>query len=174
LELPLELRQQILRYLLPYTKELSSTPFSQYLSKYRAAQEQGRSCLNMFTGFEGRGLVRRSTVVWQKANVSVMSVCRQLHDECADILYGENTFLLLVDYSGVIFKFRWLSAAGLTPHSTFNFFTDIPRKYMIRLKRAIVYVDHVDSYTGMTKFNVGGPGLTHGLRTQVQRLVDAL
>ena len=35
-------------------------------------------------------------------------------------------------------------------------------------------VDHPDSYTGMIKYNVGGKGLTHGLRDQVQKLVDAL
>ena len=38
----------------------------------------------------------------------------------------------------------------------------------------MVTVDHPDSYTGMIKYNVGGKGLTHGLRDQVQKLVDAL
>lgn len=42
------------------------------------------------------------------------------------------------------------------------------------IKRVVVHVDHVDSYTGMIKFNVGGKGLTHGLRRQVQRLVNGL
>jgi hypothetical protein len=37
-----------------------------------------------------------------------------------------------------------------------------------------VCVDHVDSYTGMIKYNVSGKGLVHGLRRQVLRLVCAL
>lgn len=63
---------------------------------------------------------------------------------------------------------------GLTPNKTFDFLADIPTKYLRLIKRLIVTVDHVDSYTGQIKFNVGGKGLTHGLRNQVARLVDAL
>ena len=38
----------------------------------------------------------------------------------------------------------------------------------------LIYVDHVDSYTGMIKYNVSGKGLMHGLRRQVLKLVCAL
>ena len=50
----------------------------------------------------------------------------------------------------------------------------MPQKYMELVKKLVVHVDHVDSYTGMIKFNVSGKGLTYGLKRQVQRLVNAL
>lgn len=42
------------------------------------------------------------------------------------------------------------------------------------IRRVVVHVDHVDSYVSTIKFGVDGAGLAHGLRNQVQRLVNAL
>jgi len=62
----------------------------------------------------------------------------------------------------------------LTPSRPYEFLDLIPATYLRLIKRLVVTVDHVDSYTGQIKFNVGGKGLTHGLRAQVARLVDAV
>lgn len=82
--------------------------------------------------------------------------------------------MLFVTFERITFRFRWLSLNGLAPSRSFDFLELLPERYMQRIKRIVVHVDHVDSYTGMIKFNVGGKGLTHGLRIQVQRLVNAL
>lgn len=43
-----------------------------------------------------------------------------------------------------------------------------------RVRNYLVNIDHVDSYTGMIKYNCGGPGLTDGLKRQVARFVKAV
>lgn len=115
-----------------------------------------------------------SNVVWQRGNINIMSVCRQLHDEAAEQVYGTNTFLLFITFSGITFRFRWLLPSGLAPSRSYSFLELLPQNYSRLVRKVVVHVDHVDSYTGMIKFNVGGKGLTHGLRRQVQRLVNAL
>lgn len=115
-----------------------------------------------------------SNIVWQRGNVSLFSVCRQLHDECAELVYGSNTFLLFVTYAAITFRFRWLLPSGLAPSRSYDFLELLPDRYMRMIKKVVVHVDHVDSYTGMIKFNVSGRGLTQGLKQQVQRLVNVL
>lgn len=118
--------------------------------------------------------VQTSNVVWQRGNINLFSVCRRLHDECAELVYGTNTFLLFVTYAGIQWRFRWLLPSGLAPSRSYQFIELLPQRYMRLIKRVIVHVDHVDSYTSMIKYNVGAKGLIHGLKRQVQRLVLAL
>ncbi|KAI7112605.1 hypothetical protein KC352_g35335 [Hortaea werneckii] len=115
-----------------------------------------------------------SNVVWQRGQISLLSVCRQLHDECAELIYGTNTFLLFLTFADITFRYRWLLLSGAAPSRHYKFLDLLPQKYLKLVRKVVVHIDHVDSYTGMIKFNVGGKGLTHGLRRQVQRLVNAL
>lgn len=199
LRLPLELRQEILSYLLPRTKELLDTnPLTTHARTFGAVQKRvakgmllpeapGNSAAK--TPPKSPAKVQSSTtiqasktnvgspannVVWQKGNINIFSVCKQLHDECAELMYGSNTFLLFIEFSGITFRFRWLLANAMAPMRTYPFLELLPERYLRLIKRVVVNLDHVDSYTGMIKFNVGGKGLTHELRRQVQRLVNAL
>lgn len=115
-----------------------------------------------------------SHVVWKLGNTRLFSTCRQVHDECAEIMYGSNTFLLFLNYNEILFRFCWLLKSGLTPTRRYPFLELLPKRYLGLIKRIVVNVDHVDSYTGMIKFNVSGKGLTHGLTRQVRKLVRAL
>jgi hypothetical protein len=115
-----------------------------------------------------------SNIAWRRGNTSLFAVCRQLHEECADMVYGNNTFMLGVTFSNITFRFRFLLPSGMAPKREYNFLELMPARYMRRLRRVLVCVDHVDSYTGMIKYNVSGKGLMHGLRRQVLRLVCAL
>ncbi|KXT04918.1 hypothetical protein AC578_3439 [Pseudocercospora eumusae] len=173
LDLPLELRQQIFSYLLPRTIEKSNTnPLATYARNFSAVKKR-----------EARGMIvptinplqsRSKTVMWRRGNISLLMVCRQIHDECAELLYGGNTFLLFTTYNGTTFRFNWLLDNGMAPTRHLPFLELLSKKYMSLIRRVIVNVDHVDSYTGMIKYNVSGKGLTHGIRKQVQRLVNAL
>ncbi|KAK5121890.1 hypothetical protein LTR85_004461 [Meristemomyces frigidus] len=179
LRLPLELRQEILSYLLPKTKELLDTnPLAHHARNFSAVQKRGAKGMRLPaaapTSNAAGGSSATSNIVWQRGNINVLCVCRQLHDECAELLYGSNTFLLFITFEGITFRFRWLIPNGLAPSSSKPFLELLPERYMRLVKRVVVQIDHVDSYTGMIKFNVGGKGLTHGLRRQVQRLVNAL
>lgn len=115
-----------------------------------------------------------SNVVWVRGSTELLRVCSQLHRECAEMLYGQNTFLLFVTYNYITFRFRWLLPSGLAPSRSYNLLELMPQRYLSLIRRVIIHVDHVDSYTGMIKFNVSGKGLTHGIRKQVQKLVLAL
>ncbi|KAK4548551.1 hypothetical protein LTR36_009461 [Oleoguttula mirabilis] len=203
LKLPLELRQEIFRYLLPRTKELlDKNPLASHARNFSAVQKRGAKGMELPAAAsasnpastsavkkrELKGMMLpaaapanhfvsgnvTSNIVWQRGNINLFSVCRQLHDECAELVYGSSTFLLFITFAGITFRFRWLIPNGLAPSSSKDFLELLPERYMRLVKRVVVHIDHVDSYTGMLKFNVGGKGLTHGLRRQVQRLVNAL
>ncbi|KAK5134911.1 hypothetical protein LTR08_006001 [Meristemomyces frigidus] len=171
LRLPLELRQHIYSYLLPRTRELLDTnPATNYARARNSPAVQKPAAKRLLLPAGNAP----SNVVWLRGATALLGVCQQLHDECAELLYGSNTFLLFLTFSGITFRFRWLLRSGLAPCSDLQFLEHLPQRYLCRVRKVIVNVDHVDSYTGMVKFNVGGKGLTHGLKRQVQRLVNAL
>lgn len=191
LKLPLELRQQILSYLLPRTRVVGDTnPLASHAANFSAVQKRiakgmvppkatapkpPPSSPSPPTSFGAMTTSNGvSNVVWQRGQISMLSVCRQLHDECAELIYGTNTFLLFLTFADITFRYRWLLLSGAAPSRHYKFLDLLPHKYLKLVRRVVVHIDHVDSYTGMIKFNVGGKGLTHGLRRQVQRLVNAL
>ncbi|KAI7478370.1 hypothetical protein KC351_g8263 [Hortaea werneckii] len=193
LKIPLELRQEILSYLLPRTRVVGDTnPLASHAANFSAVQKriakgmtppkptgpkspQPRSSSSSSTTFGAMTTSNGvSNVVWQRGQISLLSVCRQLHDECAELIYGTNTFLLFLTFADITFRYRWLLLSGAAPSRHYKFLDLLPQKYLKLVRKVVVHIDHVDSYTGMIKFNVGGKGLTHGLRRQVQRLVNAL
>lgn len=159
--LPIEIRQHIYEYLLPSTVPL-------------------------------RDLVSGGIAhVWHQGNTSIMAACCQLHDECAEKLYGESVFIVEVGYDTILMRHRRLLDSGLVPEATPSFLDLIGPPYLRRIRHLAINIKHVDSYTGrscsvdrrtafgsshlgMIKHNCGGPGLTDGLRGSVQELVDAL
>ncbi|KAI6891874.1 hypothetical protein KC318_g10256 [Hortaea werneckii] len=192
LKLPLELRQEILSYLLPRTRVVGDTnPLASHAANFSAVQKRiakgmvppkptalkppPSSSPSPSTSFGAMTTSNGvSNVVWQRGQISMLSVCRQLHDECAELIYGTNTFLLFLTFADITFRYRWLLLSGAAPSRHYKFLDLLPHKYLKLVRKVVVHIDHVDSYTGMIKFNVGGKGLTHGLRRQVQRLVNAL
>lgn len=184
LKLPLELRQQILLYLLPRTQTLGShvDPLESHVRNFSAVQKRVRKGMELPPEKPATPppLARASSstipnnIAWRRGNTSLFSVCRQLHDECADLVYGGNTFMLGVTFSTITFRFRYLLSSGMAPKREYAFLELMPERYLRQLRRLLVFVDHVESYTGMIKYNVSGKGLVHGLRRQVLRLVCAL
>ena len=183
LKLPLELRQQILLYLLPRTLELGThvDALEMHVRNFSAVQRRVRKGMELppekekkLSSAAARAGGVPTNVAWRRGNTALFAVCRQLHDECADLVYGGNTFMLGVTFSSITFRFRFLLPSGMAPKREYNFLELMPERYLWRLRRVLVCVDHVDSYTGMIKYNVSGKGLVHGLRRQVLKLVCAL
>lgn len=86
--------------------------------------------------------------VWHLGSTSLLSTCRQVHSETSSLLYGTNIFEIDVGYGGAIFQFRRQLNSGLVPRETpglFGFFGEEGRRGM---RKVLVNVDHVDSYTG--------------------------
>lgn len=175
LKLPLELRQHIFRYLLPYTQEFKdSGKLGEHIRNFSAVKKRVAKGMVIPSDKASSGSSSVSNVVWQRGNIKLLSVCKQIHDECAEMMYGSNTFLLFLTYNGISFRFRWLLRSGAAPIASKNFVDNLPERYRHLIKRIVVHVDHVDSYVSTIKFGVDGAGLAHGLQNQVQRLVNAL
>ncbi|KAF2086926.1 hypothetical protein K490DRAFT_18607, partial [Saccharata proteae CBS 121410] len=146
LSLPLEIRNEIYTYLLPRTvKHPSGTRID-------------------------RG------IVWLRGQTAIMATCHQLNSECMALLYGSNMFVISVGYDRIHFRFRWLLPANhnLSPNRAFSFLDHFSQRTIQLIKNYHIDVEQVDPYTGMIKFNCQGRGLTDGLRSQVQTLVDVL
>ncbi|KAJ9620255.1 hypothetical protein H2203_008020 [Taxawa tesnikishii (nom. ined.)] len=187
LRLPLELRRQVYSELLPRTEvqvESGRPAFFNTITAQRIPPTHHNLSPEVLQALHAQQKAASSSsttragsrnTIWRRGQTSLLSVSRQVHDECAELLYGEAIFVIFVTYDNITFRFRWLNSLnGLTPSRTYEFLDLVPPRYMRLIKRLDVTVDHVDSYTGMIKFNVGGKGLTHGLEMQVARLVKAL
>jgi hypothetical protein len=182
LRLPVELRRQIYTYILP-----STSTFDIRFQRGTGEQpERSEYNLTLVRGALGNGVWKmqktlpktdRETgndVVWHRGSTSILGVCKQIHDECTDIIYGENMFVIDVAFDSIKFRYRWRTAANLTPNRSISFLNHFSQRNLMRIKNYVINVEHVDDYTGMIKYNTGGRGLTAGIREQVGSLVDLL
>ena len=99
---------------------------------------------------------------------------RQVHEEAADILYGDSTFVIDVTFSAINFRYRWRTANNLTPNQTYQFLDHFSQRNLLRIRNYVVNIESVDDYTGMIKYNYGGRGLSAGIHSKVRELVDLL
>ncbi|KZF20597.1 hypothetical protein L228DRAFT_249351 [Xylona heveae TC161] len=111
---------------------------------------------------------------WLRGHTAILATNRQLHEEAATEMYGNAMFELEVAWAGISFGYRWLLPSGLVPNRTYPFPEYISGRYTQRIRKFDITVHHVDSYTGMVKYNYGGMGLTDGLRDQVAKLCRVL
>lgn len=170
LRLPYELRRKIYSYLLPYTETKTSS--GSLIAKATTGSSAASTAHKTHLASLPSAKYAKNTILWHRGQTSILSVSRQLHAECSTILYGENTFVLWISYDQIQFRFRWVLASGLAPSHAYDFLAGWGgAKYIGKIKKMVMTVDCVDEYTGMIKYNVGGSGLTHGLRLQVQKLV---
>lgn len=191
LALPLEIRLQIYRLVLPYTLKRNSlrstppTPSSNVPapSDNDAAREQHHSPpapsipllhrSNSMTSL--LKTIKQPPVhctLWQRGCTSVLATCRQTHREAAEALYGDNTFSLLVSYDKIQFHYAWQLASGLQPQGRHDVApTWVEIGYVRMMRSFVLTVEHVDGYTATMKYNCGSAGLVAGLRGQLNKLV---
>lgn len=113
-------------------------------------------------------------VVWRRGCTNLLAVNKQVHEEAADMLYGDNTFVVDVTFESILFRYRWRTANNLTPNRNIGFMQHFSQRNLLRIRKYVVNVESVDDYTGMIKYNVGGRGLPAGIRAKVQQLVDLM
>jgi hypothetical protein len=91
------------------------------------------------------------------------------------LVYGLNTFSIYVTYSSIKFNCTCqVQSTGLLPNSAYDYLDFFPPHILHRIKNYVIFVEHVDSYMGMIKYNCGGKGLSEGVKRQIKRLVDEL
>jgi hypothetical protein len=182
LRLPSELRRQIYALLLPYTLNLAlryqrspdTVPRAEYNLTFVRQSTSSNGTWRMQKTSPKSDRETGNDVVWRRGCTSLLAVSKQIHEEAADMLYGENTFVVDVAFDKVSFRYRWRTESGLTPSRTFDWLEHFSQRNLLRVKKYVVNVESVDDYTGMIKYNVGGRGLPAGIRAKVRELVDLL
>ncbi|KAJ4988711.1 hypothetical protein SVAN01_05844 [Stagonosporopsis vannaccii] len=182
LRLPIELRRQIYAAILPHTLNLavryqraaSPTPRAEYNLTFVRAPSSSTGSWKMQKTSPKSDRETGNDIVWRRGCISLLAVSRQIHEEAADMLYGDNTFVVDVTFDKVAFRYRWRTESGLTPSRRFDWLEHFSQRNLMRVKRYVVNVESVDDYTGMIKYNVGGRGLPAGIRARVRELVDLL
>jgi hypothetical protein len=176
LTLPVELRHQIYTLVLPYT---TTTPASTVrLSPLPSASEHHLTLVRQDNP-DAAHLLRinsstGSDIVWHRGCTAILAACRQIHEEAADLLYGDNTFVIDVTFEAITFRYRWQTHNGLVPSRGYSFLEHFSQRNLLRVRKYVVGVESVDDYTGMIKYNVGGRGLPAGIKAKVRDLVQQL
>ncbi|KAF2738525.1 hypothetical protein EJ04DRAFT_541232 [Polyplosphaeria fusca] len=182
LRLPIELRRHIYSYVLPHT---SRVPVS--LQRVAGEPEKSEYNLTFVRETPGTGTWRmqrtlpktdRETgneVVWRRGNIAILAANHQVHEECTDMLYGESLFVIDVAFDSIKFRYRWVvPSTNLTPSRSISFLEHFSQRNLMRIKNYIINVEHVDNYTGMIKYNFGGPGLVAGISQKTEDLANLL
>ncbi|KAK7190068.1 hypothetical protein DPSP01_006365 [Paraphaeosphaeria sporulosa] len=183
LSLPKELRLSIYSYVLPNTESFDlrfqrgdgeAKPPSEYNLTFVREANDSNGVWRMQKTLPRSDREVGNEIVWRLGCISLLSTCHEIHDECVDMIYGDNTFVIDVSFDTIKFRQRWHTANNLTPGRSYAFLDHFSQRNLMKIKNYIVNVEHVDDYTGMIKFNCGGRGLTAGIRGRVQELVDLL
>ncbi|OAL51040.1 hypothetical protein IQ07DRAFT_610948 [Pyrenochaeta sp. DS3sAY3a] len=181
LRLPVELRRLVYRYVLPHTttfdvrlqRPMDPPPKSEFNLTF-VRQKNGDGGWRMQRTTPRADRETGNDIVWRRGGVSLLAVNKQLHEETADMLYGDNLFVIDVSFDSIFFRYRWRTANNLTPNRTYAFLDHFSQRNLLRIRNYIVNVESVDDYTGMIKYNCGGRGLPAGIRAKVQELVSLL
>jgi hypothetical protein len=78
-----------------------------------------------------------------------------------------------VTFHSVKFHLTWLTSRGLKPKMLYDYPHIFASHNVERIRNYNVMVEHVDSYSGMIKYNCGGPMLTAGVKDRVTQFVWA-
>lgn len=113
-------------------------------------------------------------IVWCRGCTNILAVNKQIHEETAEMLYGDNVFVVDVTFNVISFRYRWRCWNNLTPNRTYAFLNHFSQRNLMRIRNYVVNVESVDDYTGMIKYNCGGRGLPAGIKAKVRELVDLL
>ncbi|KAF1971812.1 hypothetical protein BU23DRAFT_173297 [Bimuria novae-zelandiae CBS 107.79] len=183
LRLPLELRQSIYKYVLPRTESFDprfqrgdgeAKPQSEYNLTFVRETYDSDGVWKMQKTLPRSDREVGNEIVWRLGCTSLLSTCHQIHDECVNLIYGTDIFVIDVSFDTIKFRQRWRTANNLTPGRSYAFLDHFSQRNLMKIKNYIVNVEHVDDYTGEIKYNCGGRGLTAGIRGRVQELVDLL
>jgi len=95
---------------------------------------------------------RGSRIVWEPGSIALLSVCHQLYNECAAVLYGENIFEIRVEQGGIFFQeFRRLKSIGLVQPRTPQFCEFFGDRVMKRMRWIVVSIRYLDAYIGESR-----------------------
>lgn len=193
LRLPLELRQQIYRYLLPHTFDASTstlrtTPYPDGTHNLslgnalllagdrghfgcRLRSRRSNSVSNLLKEFKSPPV---NCTLWQLGNTAILATNHQIYTEASEVLYGENVFSLTVSYDRIQFHFAWQTENGLQPRRSYDFLQHFSVEGIRKIKNFVIAISYLNSYMSTVKYNCGSAGQTAGLSGQVEKLVRVM
>ena len=112
---------------------------------------------------------------WLRGSIAILATNKQIYHEAVEMMYGINTFIIDVGYDFVTFAYQWILPSGLVPKTTIALLEKFPKRNLALIRRYLIRVHMVDSYTGMIKYNVTSLSpLAVGVQSQVLKLVNTL
>jgi len=88
-------------------------------------------------------------VIWNVGNIALFSVCHQLYEECAAILYGENIYEIRVEYGWTEFiqlrELKCNDVVTMTKPLSRGSFED---RVLKRMRWVVINIQYIDDYTG--------------------------
>ncbi|KAH7386951.1 hypothetical protein DE146DRAFT_620764 [Phaeosphaeria sp. MPI-PUGE-AT-0046c] len=170
LRLPLEVRRIIYAFALPFATNAPERQAANVLAERLMAELDWAAWANHPTVCNVKG----RDAVWTRGCTALLAVSKQVHEETAAMLYGDNKFIVNIKFDGISFYLRWRTSQDLTLNRTYSFFGHLSQRNLLRIRHYVVNVELVDEYTGMIKYNCGGQGLPAGMRAQVRQLVELM
>lgn len=90
---------------------------------------------------------KRATV-WRQGNITLLMVSRQMSAEAADVMYGNASFVVEVDFDNIVFRPRIMCKSGTMSPKTPPFLDTVRADNMRRIRRLAISIQHVDGYLG--------------------------
>lgn len=193
--LPYELRLQIYDYLLPHTTTLS--PKTIRRAAGLAETPPPLNAWNIQSEFETPPSLRvplqatiaavnraeqpGNNVIWTRGCTSILRVCRQVYDECAEVMYGGNTFVVRVsgnkgdrdaaDDVGVRFQARLSVSWVLSSYGWRDFLVDFSLETRRRIRRYVIVIEAWHESICWSRWKGGFAHQVALLRRCVERLI---
>ncbi len=112
---------------------------------------------------------------WLRGSISLLAVNKQIHNEAIKMMYGTSTFVIDVNFDSITFVYQWVLPSGLVPETSLAFPDKFVQHNLALIRKYQIRIHVVDSYTGMTKYNIGGRSpLIGGVQGQVAKLARIL
>jgi hypothetical protein len=179
LTLPVELRQQIYNLVLPYTTTIPTStvrlPWTASVGEYDTALMRTLRDDTDAGKIYRMGTPVGSNILWHRGCTAILGVCRRIHEEAADMLYGENMFVLVVTFNAITFQYRWQTHDGVMSSRGYSFLEHFSQRNVLRVRMYVVYVELVDDYTAFIQYKFRRPEeLPARMRAKVGELVQQL
>lgn len=155
LRLPIECRRLIYHYILPHTSffdprfqrgDDTKLEHSEYNLTF-VRETLGNGIWKMQKTLPRSDRELGNDLVWKRGCTSLLATNHQVHEECADLIYGSNVFVIDVTFDTIRFRQRWRTANNLTPSRDYSFLDHFSQRNLMRIKNYIINVEHVDDCT---------------------------
>ncbi|KAF2747728.1 hypothetical protein M011DRAFT_486142 [Sporormia fimetaria CBS 119925] len=149
-DLPLELRREIYRHALPRTCILDGHQTIDIRPEHRE--------YHLYDFIPGTRIYGSANpdenVVWLRGNTRLLALNHQIHDECVDMMYGDNIFSIHILDNKIEFRYKYqLPTTRLTPSGAKELLNHFSQRNLLKIKNMLVTIHFEDEHGGMMTYN---------------------